>query len=71
MQIRYLNETAKLVDTRFFDPQFLRCPNAKNLFDCLITSLKDLHLLQISMDSPNTNWSVFTMLHGDRCEKDY
>ena len=23
------------------------------------------------MDGPNTNWSVFTMLHDDRCEKDY
>ena len=73
-QIRYWNEIAKLVDMRFSDSQFLRRPNAKNLFDCLITSLKDLpseRLFQLSMDGPNTNWSVLTMLHDDRCEKDY
>ena len=40
----------------------------------MITLLKDLapeRLLQLSMDGPNTNWSVLTMLHSDRCEKDY
>ena len=66
VQIRYWNETAKLVDTRH--------PNVKYVFNCLITSLKDLpseRLLQLSMDSSNTNWSVLTMLHNDRCEKDY
>ena len=74
VQIRYWNETAKLVDTQFFDFQFLRQPNVKYVFDCLITSLTDLpseRLLQLSMDSSNTNWSVLTMLHNDHCEKDY
>ena len=50
MQIRYWNETAKQVDTQFFDFQFSRRPNPKNLFNCLITLLKDLpseHLLQL------------------------
>ena len=40
----------------------------------MITSLKDLpseHLLQLSMDGPDTNWSVLTMLHDNCCEKDY
>ena len=23
------------------------------------------------MDGPNTSWNVLTMLHDDRCEKDY
>ena len=58
VQIRYWNDTAKLVDTRFFNSQFLRHPNAKNLINCLITLLKDLpseHFLQLSMDGPNTN----------------
>ena len=58
VQIRYWNKTAKLVDTQFFDSQFLRHPNAENIFDCLITSLKDLPselVLQLSMDGPNTN----------------
>ena len=74
MQIRYWNETAKQVGPRFFKFQFPRRPNAKNLFDCLITSLKDLpseRFLQLSIDDPNINLSVLTMLHDDRCEKDY
>ena len=72
VQIRYWNETAKQVDKQFFDFQFSRCPNAKNLFDCLIISLEHLpfeRLLQLSMDDVNTNWSVLIMLHHDRCEK--
>ena len=36
-QIRYCNEISKLVDTRFFDSQLLRRPNAKDFFDFLIT----------------------------------
>ena len=38
-QVRYWNEAA---NTRFFDSQFLKRPNAKNLFDCLMSSLKNL-----------------------------
>ena len=39
-----------------------------------MSSLKNLlleRLLQLSMDGPNANWSVFKLLHKDRCEKDY
>ena len=39
-----------------------------------MSSLKNLlleRLLQLSMDGPNTNWSVLKLLHEDRCEKDY
>ena len=74
VQIRYCNETTKLVNTRFFDSQFLRRHNAKDLFDCLITWLKDLHFkhsFRLSMDGPNTDWSVLRMLHDDCCGKDY
>ena len=57
MQIRYWNETAKQVGMQFLKFRFPRCPNAKNLFDCLITLLKDLPsecFLQLSIDGPNT-----------------
>ena len=50
---------------RFFKFQFPIRPNAKNFFDCLIT------FLQLSIDGPNTNWSILTMLYDDCCEKDY
>ena len=59
---------------RFFKFQFPIRPNAKNFFDCLIILLKDLpseRFLQLSIDGPNTNWSVLTMFHDDHCEKDY
>ena len=58
VQVRYWNEAAKQVNTRFFDSQFLKRPNAKNLFDCLMSSLKNLlpeRILRLSMDGPNTN----------------
>ena len=42
VQIRYCNETTKIVHTPFFYSQSLRRLNDKNLFNCLITSLKDL-----------------------------
>ena len=74
VQVRYWNEAAKQVNARFFDSQFLKHPNTKNLFDCLMSSLKNLlleRLLQLSMDGPNTNWSVLKLLHEDRCKKDY
>ena len=74
VQFRYWNEAPKQVNTQFFDSRFLKRPNAKNLFDCLMSSLKNLlleRLLQLSMDGPNTNWSVLKLLHEDRCEKDY
>ena len=74
VQVRYWNEVAKQINARFFDSQFLKRPNAKNLFDYLMFSLKNLlleRLLQLSMDGPNTNWCVLKLLQEDRCEKDY
>ena len=74
VQIRYWNQTAKLDDTQFFESPFLRRSNAKNLFDYLITSLKDLpceRLFQLFMHVSNTNWSILTMFHENRCEKNY
>ena len=44
VQFLYWNEAAKQVNTRFFDSQFLKHPNAKNLFDCLMSSHKNLLL---------------------------
>ena len=74
VQVRYWNEAAKQVNTRFFDSQILKCPNARNLFDCLTSLRKNLlleRLLQLSMDGPNTNWSVLKLLHEGRYKKDY
>ena len=74
VQFRCWNEAAKQVNTSIFYSQFSKRPNAKNLFDCLMSSLNNFlleRLLQLSMDGPNTNWSVLKLLHEDLCEKDY
>ena len=74
VQFRYWKEASKQVNARFFDCQYLERPTAKSLFDCLMSSLKNLlleRLLQLSMDGSNTNWSVLKLLYEDRCEKDY
>ena len=74
VQFRYWKEASKQVNARFFDCQYLERPTAKSLFDCLMSSLKNLlleRLLQLSMDGSNTNWSVLKLLYEDRCKKDY
>ena len=47
VQVRYWNEATKQNNTQFFDSQVLKCLNAKNLFDCLMSSLKNLLLEQL------------------------
>ena len=72
VQVRYWNKAAKQGNTRFSDSQFLKRPNAKNLFNSLMSSLQNLlleRLLQLSMDGPNTNWSVLKLLQEGCCEK--
>ena len=74
LQIRYWNNTQNMVLTRYLDSSFLQRANANNLFDALISSLKDLdpkRLGQLSMDGPSTNWNVLQLLHNDREEKEY
>lgn len=63
-----------MVLTRYLGSSFLQRPNAKNLFDALVSSLNKLELKrlgQLSMDGPSTNWNVLQLLHDDREEKEY
>ena len=62
------------VCTRYFGSYFLQRPNAKNLCDVLISSLKELipeRVIQSSMDGPSTNWNLLQLLQEDRKKKEY
>ena len=74
LQVRFWDNEKKKVCTRYHGSKFVQSPNAKNLCDVLICSLKDLsaeHLIQFSMDGPSTNWCVLQLLNDDREEKGY
>lgn len=74
LHIRYWEETSKKVCTRYFNSHFLKRPNAKNILDAIIISIKDIfpeRLIQLSMDGPSTNWKVLDLLNENRIEKDY
>ena len=74
LNIRYWDDEKGLVVTRYFGSQFLRRPNAENLFKHLLESMKLLSpkwLIQLSMDGPNTNWEVLRLLDEHRNEKEW
>ena len=59
--IRFWNNDRGLVETRYYDSQFIRRPNAESLLSSLIDSINHLDsdkLLQLAMDGPNVNWLV-------------
>ena len=48
-------------------------PNTTNLVKALDDTLEDLDLLRmihLSMDGPNTNWAVLSMIQNNRQEKE-
>ena len=59
---RFWNNDQGLVETHYYDSEFLRHPNAENLLSCLTDSIHHLDsdkLLHLAMDGPNVNWLVF------------
>ena len=74
LQVRFWDNEKKKVCTRYHGSKLVQRPNAKNLCDVLIFSLKDLsaeRLIQLSVDGPSTNWCVLQLLNDDREEKGY
>ena len=68
VNIRFWNNNANIVETRYFDSCFIERPNAENLFTCIkesITTLKEECFLQLAMDGPNVNWLVLTKLDDE------
>ena len=53
------------METRYFHSQFLKRPNADNLFQSIKDSTSELNeanFLQLAMDGPNVNWLVLNKL---------
>ena len=63
--VRYWNNRKNIAETRYFDSEFMRRPNAdvllKNL-DESISSLNRRQFLQLAMDGPQVNWNVLKLL---------
>lgn len=71
LTVRFWDDNAKHVRTRYYKSCFLNRPNAQNLLTCLLEATKSLphkRLLQISMDGPSTNWKVLELLNQKRTE---
>ena len=59
--ICYWDDVKNLVQTQYFDSNFLQHPNAEMLFEKIKESLAELdesRLIQLSMDSPSVNRNV-------------
>ena len=72
--IRYWNHCTELVETCYYDSQFLHRPNADELFQSLLLSSQKLNpdkFLQLTMDGPNVNWKVLEKLDNHRIENDF
>ena len=73
ISIRFWDDIAGEAVTRYFDSRFFKRPNADNILEELLkatTNLPTKSLSMLSMDGPNTNWSVQEKLKNIRsCEE--
>ena len=73
ISIRFWDDIAGEAVTRYFNSRFFKRPNADNILEELLkatTNLPTKSLSMLSMDGPNTNWSVHKKLKNIRsCEK--
>ena len=69
MMIRFWDKETIQVETRYFDSRFFKRLNADNILSELLNSISNLpekNILVLSMDGPNTNWSIFGKLNAHR-----
>ena len=72
--VRFWDDDEGMVKTRYLDSKFLKRPNCQNLLEKLLDGISFLPLcrmLQLSMDGPNVNWSVFKVLDEHFSEHDF
>ena len=73
IQIRYWCPQTQRVKTRCWDSQFGYSGNAENLSE-LIEGIKTLNwrcMHQLSMDGPNVNWRILSLLQTKREEEEF
>ena len=61
IHIRFWDSENSLVQTRYFDSEFMYCVNQDNLYQSITRSIEDLpetNMNQISTDARNANWAV-------------
>ena len=71
VQIRFWDDQSGEVETRYLDSRFFKRPNAENILEELLKSIANLpeeKMSMLSMDGPNTNWTVLEKL-TDHCDK--
>ena len=69
ISIRFWDDIAGEAVTRYFNSRFFKRPNADNILEELLkatTNLPTKSLSMLSMDGPNTNWSVHKKLKNIR-----
>ena len=69
ISIRFWDDIAGEAVTRHFGSRFFKRPNADNILEELLkatTNLPTKSLSMLSMDGPNTNWSVHEKLKNIR-----
>ena len=73
ISIRFWDDIAGEAVTRYFGSRFFKRPNADNIVEELLkatTNLPTKSLSMISMDGPNTSWSVHGKLKNIRSRKE-
>ena len=69
ISFRFWDDIAGEAVTRYFDSRFFKRPNADSILEELLkatTNLPTKSLSMLSMDGPNTNWSVHGKLKNIR-----
>ena len=73
ISVQFWDDIAGEAVTRYFDSRFFKRPNADNIFEERLkttTNLPTKSLSMLSLDGPNTNWSVHEKLKNiQSCEE--
>ena len=65
IHIRYWSDEDSKIQTKYYDPKFLKRANSDTICDALLQTLNSFDeekMLMLSMDGPTTNWAVFDKL---------
>ena len=73
IQIRYWSDEDCKLQTKYYDPKFLKRANSDAICDALLQTLNSFDkgkILMLSMDGPMKNWAVFDKLRHHREENE-
>ena len=65
IHIRYWSDEDSKIQTKYYDPNFLKGANSDTICDALLQTLNSFDeekMLMLLMDGPRTNWAVFDKL---------